>query len=146
MDTIVFEIPGNPQALKRHRSYRMGNGSLRQVDPSQGDKADFLSLALEHRPAAPFKVPLEVNIHCYFPRPKGHYRTGKNAHLLKDSAPVYHTGRPDTDNLAKFVCDSLNGIFWHDDSYIAYLTVWKLYSEIPRTRVLVKELHDGDVS
>lgn len=28
-----------------------------------------------------------ANIEFYIDRPKGHYRTGRHAHLLKDSAP-----------------------------------------------------------
>jgi Holliday junction resolvase RusA-like endonuclease len=42
-----------------------------------------------------------------FERPKSHYRTGKNAHLLRDSAPVDHIQAPDTDKLCRLVGDAL---------------------------------------
>src|SRR5262245_43039217 len=40
-------------------------------------------------------------------RPKGHYRTGRNAHLLRDAAPAYPTGKPDVDKLMRSTLDAL---------------------------------------
>jgi len=133
---ISFTVPGNPQSLKRHRTFRRGNFTG-QYDPSKADKSDFLAMAMQHRPDVPLSCPLSVEINCCFPRPKGHYRTGKNAHLLKDGAPGWHTGRPDADNLGKFVCDALNGIFWMDDSCICLLTISKGYGPVPYTEVTI---------
>lgn len=42
-----------------------------------------------------------------FERPKSHYRTGRNAHLLRDSAPVDHIQAPDTDKLCRLLGDAL---------------------------------------
>ena len=42
---ITFTVPGNPKALKRHRTVQHGKFS-RQYDPSEGDKADFLVKSL----------------------------------------------------------------------------------------------------
>jgi len=52
-----------------------------------------------------YDVPIRVNMCFYMPRPKNHYRTGKFSHLLKDDSPVYHSQRPDRDNLDKAVLD-----------------------------------------
>lgn len=125
---IKFSVFGDPKALKRHRTFRRGNftGSY---DPSKGDKADFLAKAMRHKPEKPFDCPLAVKLDFVFPRPKSHFRTGKNAGLLRDDAPMWHTSSPDTDNLAKFVCDALNGVFWRDDKVVASLTISKRYSE-----------------
>jgi len=133
---IRFVVFGKPIALKRHRTFKKGDftGSY---DPSKGDKADFLSMALEHKPAIPFDEPLFVKLEFMFPRPKSHYRTGKNAHLLKDSAPERHIGTPDADNLAKFCLDSLNNVFWRDDSIVCELSVSKKYDKVPRIAVQV---------
>ena len=136
MKLIHFEIPGNPTALKRHRAYRFGCGT-RMVDPSAGDKADFLTIAMEHKPDVPLDVPLHVGITFVFARPKGHYGTGKNAHLLKPSAPYFMTSTPDTDNLTKFIGDALNGIFWKDDSCIVRLEGLKVYANDHRPRVMI---------
>jgi len=47
------------------------------------------------------------------------------------------TKKPDFDNLAKFVGDSLNGIFWQDDKQIVSARVMKFYSDRPRWEIEV---------
>lgn len=137
---IEFDVPGKPQALKRHRTFQKGKFKG-TYDPSEGDKSDFLVKAMENKPLVPFDEPLFVNLTFHFPRPKSHYRTGKNSHIMKDSAPINHTGIPDADNLAKFVCDSLNGVFWRDDSIISELSVSKVYDKVPRIKIQVLRLN-----
>lgn len=65
----------------------------------------------------------------YFPRPKSHYRTGKNAHLLRDDAPSYKAGHPDLDKLQRAIGDSLTGIVVRDDKQIVAWTTVKLYGD-----------------
>ena len=136
---IDFTVYGKPQALKRHRTVKMGK-FMRQYDPSSSDKQDFLAKCMENKPDKPIDEPLQLILHFYFTRPKSHYRTGKNSHIEKDNAPMWHSSRPDCDNLAKFVCDALNGVYWRDDSLISSLIVKKLYSDKPRTRVVVEQI------
>ena len=139
---IYFIVPGNPVALKRHRSFTRGkmHGTY---DPSKGDKGDFLAKAMANRPDKPLDEPLRVRLDFYFQRPKSHYRTGKFSDQKKDSAPYWHTKTPDADNLAKFVCDSLNGVFWRDDSIVCDLTVTKAYSKVPRTDITIENKKPG---
>lgn len=136
MIRIEFTVPGNPQALKRHRSVRCGKFT-RQYDPSAGDKQDFLAKAMEHRPDEPLTEPLMVTLQFCFARPKNHYGTGKKAGVLKDNAPDMHTSRPDCDNLAKFVLDALNGVYWKDDCIIVQLTAVKHYGNNPSVTVMI---------
>ena len=74
-----------------------------------------------------FDGPLAVLIHAWVKTPK----KGKHAH------PIV---KPDADNLAKLVCDALNGIVWHDDKQIVDLQVIKNYSPDPRTVINVRSL------
>ena len=119
---ITFFVPGEPKGLKRHRTGKFGT-----YDPSKGDKADFLILAMENKPKRPYECALSVTIRAYFTRPKSHYGTGKNATKTKKGIPVFHAKKPDADNVSKFVLDALNGVFWRDDSQVAELTVLKCY-------------------
>jgi len=135
---IEFFVPGKPQALQRHRSTKSGH----HYDPSAGDKQDFLAKAMAHRPEEPLRGPLLLEVFCYFARPKSHFGTGKNASLLKDSAPVYHTSVPDADNLLKFVGDALNGIFWHDDRQIVLARILKIYGPTPGIQIDIKHLKE----
>ena len=131
---IKLSILGEPKAQKRHRHVRMGN-FVRQYDPSASDKGDFLSIVQYNAPKEPFCGALAVAIRFYFTRPKSHFKTGKNSHVMKDNAPSWHTGRPDVDNLAKKVLDALNKVYWKDDSYIADCWITKQYDDKPRTEI-----------
>jgi len=137
---IDFKIQGNPIALKRHRSFQKGE-FRGTYDPSSDDKANFLTKAISYKPEIPFDEPLYVKFTFCFSRPKNHYKTGKNAHILKDNAPKWRTSTPDVDNLEKFVGDALNGIFWKDDSKIVDMSGSKPYGEQPYIQVQVARLN-----
>lgn len=128
---ISFEVLGEPKALKRHR---MGKGF--NYDPSKNDKSDFLWQVKKNAPPTPLDQPIHLKITFSFPRPKSHYGTGKNSTVLKATAPIYHTARPDIDNLIKFVCDALNTVYWKDDSCICLTEALKVYTDgTPKTEV-----------
>lgn len=86
--------------------------------------------------AAPMAGPLELAALFYFPRPKSHYRTGKHADILKDSAPFYCATKPDADKLLRAIGDALTGIVFRDDSQFVKVTATKLYGQ-PRAEIVV---------
>jgi Holliday junction resolvase RusA-like endonuclease len=60
-----------------------------------------------------------VDTIVYFPRPKSHYGTGRNAGKLKATAPTHNDGKPDRDNLDKAILDAMTGIgFMRDDKQV----------------------------
>ena len=136
---IFFSVPGDPKTQQRHRSFRMGT-KMSTYDPSAKEKKDFLVLAFNEKPEKPMEGPISMTIKLYYSRPKNHYGSGKNASNLKPTSPHFHTSRPDADNAFKFVSDSLNSVFYKDDSQICMLQVIKLYSETPRTEILIENL------
>lgn len=139
-DIITLHVPGTPQALKRHRTYRVGT-SLRQVDPSKAAKQDFLAKAMDSRPETPIQGAVSLHVTAVFERPKSHYGTGKNAKKLRDSAPSYHTSKPDADNLAKFIADSLTSIYWRDDAQISSIFIEKRYGRVAYTDIIIYKLN-----
>lgn len=63
-----------------------------------------------------------------FARPKSHYRTGRNAQLLRDDAPLYPAGRPDLSKLLRSTEDALTDAgIWRDDAQVVMCTAWKRY-------------------
>lgn len=52
----------------------------------------------------------------------------------------YHTKKPDTDNLIKTVKDSLEGVFYNNDSQICEIKAMKIYSDKPRVQINLYEL------
>jgi len=129
-------ILGNPKAQQRHRHFRRRN-FVGTYDPSKEYKANLLLTIQNQAPAVPLTGPLSVELIFFFPRLKGHFGTGKNLGILKKTAPEWHTVRPDSDNCAKAVYDSMNHIFWHDDSQICCAKIWKRYSDRPRTEIRI---------
>ena len=128
---IEFFIPGKPEALKRHRTFRRGAINI-NVDPSTAAKESFLVQAMQHKPEKPIDQPIGLFLSFRFSRPKSHF-TAKG--MLKESAPKMHTSRPDVDNLAKFVADALNEVFWRDDALICRLSAEKVYSSCPGVQI-----------
>lgn len=50
--------------------------------------------------------------------------------------------KPDADNVAKAICDALNGQAYRDDAQIAALYVRKWYDEKPRVEVQIRTVTD----
>ena len=73
-------------------------------------------------------VVLEVTFRL--PRPKSHYGTGRNTMLLKPSAPLRPTGRPDLDKLLRSTFDALGeaGV-WGDDAQVVSVLGMKVYAD-----------------
>jgi Holliday junction resolvase RusA-like endonuclease len=55
------------------------------------------------------------------------------------SGETKHTKKPDLDNVAKAIIDGMNGIIFKDDSQIINLHVTKVYAEVGKVEVLVRE-------
>lgn len=119
-----LHVPFRPVAQKRHRHTRAG----RTYDPCVQEKAEFLRLAClcTCPPSIPPLGPISCTMRFVFARPRSHCNS---AGKLRRSAPRQHIYKPDTDNLAKFVLDALNGVFYKDDSQIYKLSIEKKYGE-----------------
>ena len=127
---MLFEttIPFEPVSLKRHR-HRLHGGTY---DPSKKEKDDFIKVIEslpEGLPNDKMTKPIRCVLHFYCKRPKTHYKTGKNAHILKDTSPKHNINNKDLDNMVKFVLDALNDKLYVDDSLIFEINCSKLYSE-----------------
>lgn len=72
---------------------------------------------------------IDVVITFMMPRPKGHWRTGRNAHLLRLDAPRRPTTKPDIDKLSRSTLDALRdaGVYV-DDSQVVGLNARKVWA------------------
>jgi Holliday junction resolvase RusA-like endonuclease len=95
---------------------------------AEGWKALVAQAALRHLPSAPLDGPIRVDIVVSFRRPKSHYRTGKRADEIRPDAPIWHTAKPDRDNIEKAILDCLTTIgMWADDSQVCCGEVKKVW-------------------
>lgn len=74
--------------------------------------------------------PVRVWVRFTFNRPPSHYRTGRNAHLLKDQAPTYPTAKNDVDKLQRAIFDALTDAHvWKDDGQVVDVRARKFYAD-----------------
>lgn len=149
-DTVVFwfNVTGfpAPQGSKRH----LGNGVLvessSKVKPWRADVKAAAELAIDHPRLAPWRTltePTHVTVMFRFRRPKSHYRTGRNAHLLRGNAPTHPTSRAfgDIDKLTRSTLDALvAAAVLADDSLIYSLVAnkrWCVPDEPPGATILI---------
>lgn len=72
------------------------------------------------------ETPIEATVFAYYKIPKS-YSKKRIQSILEGRE--YPTKKPDADNIAKIVLDSLNGIAFKDDSQVIKLTVIKRWTE-----------------
>lgn len=127
MEAFEFRVIGHPrpQGSKRH----VGKGILVEQSDVKTWRSTIVDAAVEALGGtAPFAGAVTVIARFSFCRPKGHYRTGKNAHLLRDGAPTYCTSRAlgDSDKLARSVLDALTAArVFLDDSQVVQVVAEK---------------------
>jgi Holliday junction resolvase RusA-like endonuclease len=136
---IQFFIPGTPKGQPRPKAFSRG-GHAGVYDPGSANewKQNVRDSAKKTGSTITSGFPLSVFMDFKIARPRGHYRSGKNAQSLKPNCPRWHVSKPDSDNLAKAVMDALNDCgFWPDDSIVALLQVKKSYSNTGETGCIV---------
>jgi Holliday junction resolvase RusA-like endonuclease len=134
MSTLTFQVTGEPKGQPRPRAFARKMGSVHVARFYDSDTADgwkravYLGIVqaairsgwqLTQRPVA-------VELRFAMPRPKSHF----GAKGLKPSAPQFHAGKPDCDNLAKLVMDQVTRTdrIWRDDSQVVSLRCDKFWA------------------
>lgn len=131
--TLTITVYGTPgaQGSKRHVGHGIMIESNKRVKPWRQDVKTAAENTLPHD-WTPFTGPVAVDILFWFARPKSHYRTGRNAHLLRDDAPTYATSHAcgDLEKLVRATNDALTAAgIWTDDALVAELHTTKVYAD-----------------
>jgi len=127
---IDLTVPGKPVAQPRPRVTRWGS-----YDPAKKRKDKFRVIAQEQIDSA-LGGALHASLTFYMPIPKATSKAKRKLLLENGAKHTKLTG--DLDNLIKFVFDALNGIAYKDDSQIWSLSASKVYSEEPRTEIILQ--------
>lgn len=88
----------------------------------------------------PLRGALVLNVTFYVKRPKAHFGTGRNAEVLKPSAPAYPTTKPDTTKLVRAIEDAMTGLVYRDDAQLVDQHAHKRYGLPERCEVVVEAL------
>lgn len=148
MISLHFWIPGTPKpagsksafCLKKAGRY---TGRAVVVDSSgKGGKewraavADHATEEMRRQSLSVLEGPLSMGLTFHMGRPKSHYNKGG----VKDTAPAYHTIRPDCTKLVRAVEDAMAGIVYANDSQIVSQQASKIYSGESGCWVTIREI------
>jgi len=127
---IQFTVIGKPIAKGRPRFTRRGIAYTPKAT-KDAEKA-FKLAARRYAPPKPFEGPVCVDIVFSFEYIKSLPKKYRNL--------SYHIKKPDLDNLVKLVLDSMNGVFFKDDSQVFRLSAAKWNHSVSRTEIEIKEI------
>ncbi|WP_236670134.1 RusA family crossover junction endodeoxyribonuclease [Streptomyces antimycoticus] len=123
----VHGLPA-PQGSKRHVGGGVMIESSKKVKPWRQD-VKYAALDAIGDGWTLLDGPLVASMVFTFARNKGHYRTGRNAHLLRDSAPTRPAVTPDLSKILRSTEDALTGVVWKDDARVVeYAQLGKWYA------------------
>lgn len=118
--SISFEVLGAPKGKARARS---GKNGFYTPDSTVAYEEAVAWKAKEAMAGKDlFEGPVCVRIWARFSKPKSWSKK-------KRAATVYHTSKPDADNIAKIICDGMNGVVYRDDAQAVEVTVYKRYAD-----------------
>lgn len=135
MNTLTFEIPGEPKPKQRHRSGQGRTYTPRATEEYENKVRIYARNAMQNQgfvPAAPGE-PVAIRILAYF-------QTRKKKPQPQES-PCLKT--PDWDNVGKIITDALNGIAYEDDRQIHQAIVEKRYGDPHRVLVQIETERSG---
>ena len=143
MNTVKFTIHGEPKSKLRPRIASRGKHAS-MYQPQQNImyenlvKVSYLESIKDSTPKEfmDSKTALNVSINAFFSIPKS---TSKKKRLEMIHGELLPIKKPDVDNLAKTILDSLNGIAYHDDAQVVFCCITKQYSENPRIEVIIND-------
>lgn len=161
---IQLWIPGRPRAKGSYVAIVPKGGGrafLKNADTHLAEWTNLIRIAWNNRPSEecsdfmpsgirtwlyPSDACFEVEVLCELDRPKSHFGTGKNAKILKKSAPAaLHCPRtPDGDKILRAILDALTGYVWKDDKQVVMCKCRKCWSTLDMTSIVISQLNDGE--
>ena len=136
---IHFDVPGVPRGKQRPRVVHQ-NGRTISFTPDQTVEYENLvkwCFKTAEGKRFPDDAALKVDINAFYDIPKS---VSKKKRQQMINGNIRPTKKPDADNVAKIICDSLNGIAYRDDAQIVTCTVKKWYSGEPCVTVEIEEV------
>lgn len=127
-------IEGTPVQQKRMKFSSRG-GFAKVYDPSEKDKKKIRLEIKKQADLELFDHP-SISFIFFMPIPKA---TSKKQCKEMFTQTWRHEKKPDVDNLIKLYLDCLDGIVFEGDQKVSLGTCIKLYSDHPRTVILLRE-------
>jgi len=134
---VNFVIQGKVQAKQRPRFNRYSGKTYTPNETIAYENWVKTCYLEKYKDKELMEKPLRVTIKAYFEIPKSTSKKRKQQMMDNEILPMV---KPDTDNIAKGVLDSLNGIAYKDDKQVVELIVNKYYNNTPYVSVMIEEI------
>lgn len=132
---IKFRVHAVPTPKGRPRFANRGKFTVAYTDKKTRDaEENFIAQSIKYKPETPLENALKLHLVFATIKPKS-----------KPKKVVHWTTRPDLDNFIKLVKDSLNKIFWNDDSQIVEVHAKKIYDTECYTDVHIEQIPNRPV-
>lgn len=150
MNPIVFTVYGKPATQGSKRAFVIkpqGGGTPRAI-VTENDKRcqpwrQEVAAAAAKAYDGPLIIgPVRLRVEYVYVRPKSHYGTGRNAEIIKASAPYHKTTIPDLSKLTRAIEDALSGVLYRSDSLIAERHDSKRWGIRDRATITVEPLSE----
>ena len=139
---VEFIVLGAPKGKERPRAAKLRDRTIVYTPKKTKDYEREIATAYRTQCRGIFSGAVAIEIHAYYEIPKSASRKRVLDMVSDRERP---TKKPDGDNIAKAVCDALNGVAYKDDSQVVDLTVRKYYSKFPHVQVFISEAKtDGE--
>jgi Holliday junction resolvase RusA-like endonuclease len=138
----MFTVYGEPVAKGRPRFAKRGNYVQTYTPVKTKSYEDEVRLLATKAKGSGSTLEGSVSVFIYisFSVPQSYSKRKREACLLGETK---HTKKPDLDNVAKAIIDGMNGIIFKDDSQIINLHVTKVYAEVGKVEVLIREENES---
>ena len=139
MISIMFTVYGEPVAKGRPRFSTRGKFPVAYTPEKTKTYETEVGMMAKAAMGASkaLEGALEAFIYVTFPVPASYSKKRTEACL---SDVEKHTKKPDLDNVVKICLDGMNGIVFKDDSQITSIHSTKVYGEVAKVEVMVKQV------
>ena len=127
---IKFTVPGPPKSKARHRTTKEG---IQYTPKETVQYENLVKMGFREKyKGEPWQGPVVAKIVAIYPIPKS---ASKAKRQLMEYLVIRPHSKPDCDNIAKVILDSLNQIAFRDDAQVYMLAVSKMYGTTPQVWV-----------
>nr|DAH53907.1 MAG TPA: Endodeoxyribonuclease RusA [Caudoviricetes sp.] len=137
-----FAVFGNPMGKQRPKFSTFGKYGKAYTPEKTVNYETLVKMTYleKYRGVPPLGKPVTLRVVAWYPLPVSWSKKKRERALCGHIFPIV---KPDLDNVAKIICDALNGIAYVDDKQIVEVMIQKLYADCPRVEIGISEVEDG---
>ncbi len=134
MTRVMFTVPGEAKAKARPRVVQ-GHAYTpkKTIEYENFVKQCYMIYGNKERLVGPVRARIDI----FTKIPKS---ASKKKRMLMLNGKMRPTKKPDCDNIAKAILDSLNDIAYDDDKQAVEVFIRKFYTDEPRTVIILEEI------